>query len=72
MSVALRLQNPIAPTSLETTPTNKVRHVEPVDRGHLACEAPDAGYSRSAEAPDAGYSRNESISAIFSYGRSRS
>ncbi|WP_435017779.1 hypothetical protein TA3x_005399 [Tundrisphaera sp. TA3] len=72
MSVALRIQNPIAPTALVTNPTQTVRHVEPVDRGHLACEAPDAGYSRSAEAPDAGYSRNEAISAVFSHGRSRS
>jgi len=69
MSVALRLQNPIAPSSHETTPTHSIRHAEPSGRSHLACEAPDAGNGRTAEAPDAGYSRNESS---FSHGRSRS
>ena len=73
MSIALRLQNPMTPPAAEsTTSTYRVRHAEAPDAGYTACEAPDAGYSRSVEAPDAGYSRSESMSAVFSHGRSQS
>lgn len=73
MSVAYRLNNPVAPAPELVTPAaGYKRHAEPIEAHRLATEAPDAGDRRATEAPDAGETRFEPISAIFSHGRSQS